>query len=72
VRIGLEKTLGVHELRKLALAQAGASTHDMAAVSGHPSLQMAAHDTRSVDPARLAGDDNQLSDRARDEKQSCG
>lgn len=57
VRIGLSNELNVHGLRKLActmLAEAGASTHEIAAVSGHKSLSMVQMYTASVDQERLA------------------
>lgn len=57
VRIGLSNELNVHGLRKLActmLAEAGASTHEIAAISGHRSLQMVAYYTRAVDQEKLA------------------
>jgi integrase len=51
------KGLNVHGLRKLAavrLAEAGASVHEIAAVTGHASLAQVALYTRDVDQARLA------------------
>jgi integrase len=49
--------LNVHGLRKLAatrLAEAGCSAHEIAAVTGHASLSMVQHYTRSADQERLA------------------
>lgn len=49
--------LNVHGLRKLraaGLADAGATTHEIAAVTGHRTLAMIAHYTRSADQERLA------------------
>lgn len=51
-RIGLPSGLGIHGLRKLAaacLADAGCSTHEIAAITGHETLGMVAHYTRSAD-----------------------
>ena len=51
------KGLNIHGLRKLAavrLAEAGASVHEIAAVTGHASLAQVALYTRDVDQARLA------------------
>lgn len=56
--IGLPARLNVHGLRKAAarrLAEAGATTHEIAAVTGHRSLQMVAYYTTSADQERLAG-----------------
>ena len=56
--IGLPARLNVHGLRKAAarrLAEAGATTHEIAAVTGHRSLQMVQHYTSSADQERLAG-----------------
>lgn len=55
--IGIVRTLGIHGLRKLAatrLAEAGCSAHEIAAVTGHRSLSMVEHYTRSADQERLA------------------
>lgn len=49
----------VHGLRKLAatlLAEAGCSTHEIAAITGHKTLKMVEHYTRSVDQKRMAED----------------
>lgn len=51
------KGLNLHGLRKLAavrLAEAGASVHEIAAVTGHVSLAQVALYTRAADQARLA------------------
>jgi len=51
------KGLNLHGLRKLAavrLAEAGASVHEIAAVTGHSSLAQVALYTRDADQARLA------------------
>jgi integrase len=56
--IGLPARLNVHGLRKAAarrLAEAGATTHEIAAVTGHRSLSMVQHYTTSADQERLAG-----------------
>ena len=55
-RAGLPR-LGIHGLRKLAatrLADAGCSTHEIAAITGHRTLGMVALYTRSADQERLA------------------
>lgn len=55
-RIGLPP-LGVHGLRKLAatrLAEAGASMHEIASVTGHKTLSMIQLYTASVDQERMA------------------
>jgi integrase len=57
VRIGLTNELNVHGLRKLAaaeLADAGCSTHEIAAITGHRSLSMVQLYTRTADQERLA------------------
>lgn len=57
-RIGLPTRLNVHGLRKAAarrLAEAGCSAHEIAAVTGHLSLSMVQHYTRSADQHRMAG-----------------
>jgi integrase len=49
--------LNVHGLRKLRateLADSGATTHEIAAITGHRTLSMVAHYTRSADQERLA------------------
>lgn len=49
--------LGMHGLRKLMaarLAQAGASPHEIAAITGHETLAMVAHYTKSVNQRTLA------------------
>lgn len=49
--------LNTHGLRKLAatrLAQAGCSPHEIAAITGHKTLRMVEHYTKSVDQRRLA------------------
>ncbi|MCB8880064.1 tyrosine-type recombinase/integrase [Acidisoma cellulosilytica] len=56
-KLGLPKGLNVHGLRKLAsarLAQAGCSTHEIAAITGHKSLSMVQLYTKSADQERLA------------------
>lgn len=56
--IGMPTGLNVHGLRKLAatrLAEAGCSMHEIAAITGHRTLSMVAHYTRSVDQEKLAG-----------------
>ena len=55
-KIGM-KGKGLHGLRKLCaatLAEGGASAHEIAAVTGHRTLEMVQHYTRSADQARLA------------------
>lgn len=55
---GLRANLNVHGLRKLAateLAEAGCSTHEIAAVTGHRSLAMVELYTRSAAQPKLAG-----------------
>jgi integrase len=55
--IGLPARLNVHGLRKAAarrLAEAGCSALEIAAITGHRTLGMVAHYTRSVDQARMA------------------
>lgn len=57
VRVGLPRALNVHGLRKLAateLADAGCSTHEIAAITGHTTLAMVELYTRSADQERLA------------------
>jgi len=54
---GFPRALSIHGLRKLAateLAQAGCSTHEIAAITGHKTLAMVQHYTASVDQAQLA------------------
>ena len=54
---GMRPGLNLHGLRKLAaarLAEAGASVHEIAAVTGHASLAMVALYTKSADQERLA------------------
>lgn len=54
---GFRPKLNVHGLRKLAatrLAEAGCTAHEIAAITGHRSLGMIAHYTRSADQERLA------------------
>jgi integrase len=56
-RIGLPGELNVHGLRKLAaasLADAGCSTHEIAAITGHKSLAMVQLYTASANQERLA------------------
>ena len=58
VRVGLSNEINIHGIRKLAatnLAEAGCSTHEIAAITGHRTLDMVALYTRSVDQERLAG-----------------
>lgn len=55
--IGLPAGLNVHGLRKLAaatLADAGCSPHEIAAITGHRTLQMVQLYTQSADQERLA------------------
>ena len=57
-RLGLPSDLNVHGLRKLAatsLADAGCTTHEIAAITGHRTLAMVQHYTRQADQGRLAG-----------------
>lgn len=57
-KIGLGGDLNVHGLRKLAateLADAGCTPHEIAAITGHKTLAMVQHYTRSADQERLAG-----------------
>jgi integrase len=57
LKIGLRPGLNVHGLRKLsltALAEAGCSAHQIAAVSGHTTLDMIELYTRSVNQQKLA------------------
>ena len=54
---GLPAGLSCHGLRKCAaamLADAGCSTHEIAAITGHKSLAMVQHYTRSADQRRMA------------------
>lgn len=56
-KAGLPKGLNVHGLRKLAatlLAEAGCTTHEIAAITGHKTLAMIAFYTKSVDQQKLA------------------
>jgi integrase len=56
-RVGLTNEINIHGIRKLAatnLAEAGCSTHEIAAITGHRTLAMVALYTRSVDQKRLA------------------
>lgn len=56
-RLGMPRDLNVHGLRKLAaaeLADAGCTTHEIAAVTGHRTLAMVQHYTRTADQRRLA------------------
>ncbi|GBQ44968.1 hypothetical protein AA11826_0761 [Komagataeibacter oboediens DSM 11826] len=53
----IPKGLNVHGLRKLAatlLAEAGCTTHEIAAITGHKTLAMVQHYTLSADQERLA------------------
>lgn len=55
-RLGLPRGLNVHGLRKMfasSLADNGASTHQIQAGTGHRTLGMVAHYTRSADQQRL-------------------
>jgi integrase len=57
VKIGLPG-LSVHGVRKFVaadLADRGATTHEIAAITGHKTLGMVQHYTTSADQARLAG-----------------
>lgn len=56
-RLGLPEGLNLHGLRKLAatrLADAGATTHEIAATTGHATLAQVAHYTAAADQERLA------------------
>ena len=58
VKHGFRAALGIHGLRKYMatdLAHRGASTHEIAAVTGHRSLGMVALYTAAADQERLAG-----------------
>ena len=58
VKLGLPDDLNVHGLRKLAaanLADAGCTTHEIAAITGHRTLSMVQFYTQSADQERLAG-----------------
>ena len=58
VRIGMSNDINVHGLRKLAaanLAEAGCSTKEIAAITGHRTLAMVDLYTRSADQKKLAG-----------------
>ncbi len=53
------KGYSIHGLRKLAatlLAEAGCTTHEIASITGHKTLKMVEHYTRSFDQKRLAED----------------
>lgn len=55
--IGLGPGLNIHGLRKLAateLADAGCTAHEIAAITGHRTLAMVQHYTRTADQERLA------------------
>lgn len=55
---GLPAGLNIHGVRKLAAAQVadgGGTTHEIAALTGHRTLSMVAHYTRSADQEKLAG-----------------
>lgn len=55
---GFRSDISIHGLRKLAateLAEAGCSAHEIQAITGHSSLAMVEHYTRSVNQERLAG-----------------
>jgi len=57
-KIGLPDELNVHGLRKLAaasFADAGCTTHEIAAITGHKSLAMVQLYTASANQERLAG-----------------
>ena len=54
---GMPRNLNIHGLRKLQatrIADGGGSTHEIAAVTGHKTLGMIAHYTRSADQEKLA------------------
>lgn len=54
---GFPSALSIHGLRKLAaveLAQAGCSTHEIAAITGHKTLAMIQHYTRAADQETMA------------------
>lgn len=58
VKLGLSNELGIHGVRKLTaslLAEGEASVHQIAAVTGHRTLAMVQHYTRSASQERLAG-----------------
>lgn len=55
-RIGIHESLTIHGLRKLAaasLADAGCSPHQIAAITGHKTLSMVEHYTKSADQRYL-------------------
>lgn len=57
VTLGLPKGLNIHGLRKLAavrLAQAGCSTHEIAAITGHKTLAMVQMYTEAADQVNLS------------------
>ncbi len=56
-RIGLPEGLNIHGLRKLcaaSLADAGCTPHEIMAITGHKTLGMVAHYTRSADQRNLS------------------
>jgi integrase len=56
-RTGLPRGLNIHGLRKLAavtLAEAGCSTHEIAAITGHRTLAMVQHYTEAVNQRTLS------------------
>jgi integrase len=56
-RVGLRSGLNIHGLRKLAatrLAEAGCSTHEISAITGHRTLSMVSLYTASASQERLA------------------
>lgn len=57
-RIGITRKLNVHGLRKLAatrLADAGCTVHEIMSFTGHKTLQMVQHYTKTANQTRLAG-----------------
>jgi integrase len=57
-RLGMPDGLNMHGLRKLAaaeLAEAGCTEKEIAAITGHRTLSMVQHYTKSADQPRLAG-----------------
>jgi integrase len=57
-RIGITRKLNVHGLRKLAatrLADAGCTVHEIMSFTGHKTLEMVQHYTKTANQTRLAG-----------------
>ncbi len=56
-KLGFPPRVNIHGLRKVAatrLAEAGCSSHEIAAITGHATLSMVAHYTKSADQEKLA------------------